>query len=981
MNEDKEQKINIHDILNTRPKLTKKTALDVFFEDLDDNVITPINEYVLDSGSSSSFSIYQALKCSNNNEFVAVLLQKFQNLHTHVLEQQRRLIESKSDLLPISLHDMKYVDELINLLIIHGIDANLSPTMKIPFDSKRINTFKKGQKSAEYETPRWHTINNDTLSQVITVFYNVLTSERSSDYLREIISKGSAYANILLGLIVLHLQLPNRYSSQMITNLEDTQETYTLFGVYTLLVETIQDEKVREPILSKLTTLTLRRPENGLISLIDFVLGVRDAEDIDIEKFNRIYQILMSKPKTMTNLQYLTELFKQIYDGLTFVNRPILVTCLNGLILKFYLRNKRIVNDFLFKKVRSIIFNSPLTDHTAKELNDVINVLISLSKNSSSDLLNDLVTSCPDEDGTTPGQFFLNIWIYALFLKKNQKLDPLEINKLSISDNKSTDSIHFPEQSSSKYYEVVLSLLKSLIVITENFQYLNVLSLNLLNFEHEKWKYLIDLDTQLPYISVKNTDMAELFFEKGSKNSQISEFLQDMDLSIELFMEFLVLLNDEEQSKTLFLDILKRWVHHTKKSEKRSSDNHSGMPSVTDNALILMDLKLLECMNNRFKTKIVNKPKDVLIVIDQLIDVVQEKDETIQEVEADSDDEVEEGEETEELDPNENSSYKIILQLLSTVLSESSSSILLQNSYILKSISRKLQSFNTNASEIDALLASIDNILVNGHTTERNDNIEIEMDEERLDKAITSLHDPLVPIKSYGLTELRHLAEKKSPVISLEKVLQIHLDYLKNMDPFIYLNVIKGLTTLCELEPETILPLLAEFYANKKKKNRLDDVLKVGEVFINYIQRQNELFQGKLAYLIIDTCLNIVRPNDSRPLDNRWRMSSMSILGMCLQINARGVSDRIRDMLDCVFGILQLEQPQNHLKDKDDSFLMRRSAVHLIHDLLYSTGFDLLPFEYNYDKLKTLLSYVRDQDEDYMVCEQIDKLLTVLDSL
>lgn len=105
------------------------------------------------------------------------------------------------------------------------------------------------------------------------------------------------------------------------------------------------------------------------------------------------------------------------------------------------------------------------------------------------------------------------------FLKKNQKLDPLEINKLSISDNKSTDSIHFPEQSSSKYYEVVLSLLKSLIVITENFQYLNVLSLNLLNFEHEKWKYLIDLDTQLPYISVKNTDMAELFFEKDPKLS------------------------------------------------------------------------------------------------------------------------------------------------------------------------------------------------------------------------------------------------------------------------------------------------------------------------------------------------------------------------------------------------------------------------------------------------------------------------------
>lgn len=975
MSEDKGQKINIHDILNRKPQLTKKTPLDVFFEDLDDNVITPINRWILDSVTSSS--IYQALKCSSNNEFVVVLLQNFENLHIQVLEQQGMLVESESDLLPISLHDMKYVDELINLLIIHGIDANLPLTMKIPLDSKRLNAFKKDEKSAQYETPRWHTINSDTLSQVITVFYNVLTNERSSDYLRNIILKGNAYANILLGLIVLHVQLPSQYTSEMISHLENTQETYSLFGVYTLLLETIQDEKIRESILSKLTTLALRRPENGLVSLIDFVLGVRDAEDIDIEKFSRIYQILMSKPKTMTNLQYLTELFKQIYDGLTFVNRPILVTCLNGLILKFFIRNKRIVNDFLFRKVRSIMFNSPLTDHSAKELNDVINVLISLCKNSSTDLLNELVTGCPEEDGTSTGQFFLNIWIYALFLKRNQKLDPLEINKLSISEDKSTETINSSKESSSNYYQVVLSLLKSLIIITENFQNLNLLSLNLLNFEHEKWKYLIDLDTQLPYISVKTADTSDLFLGKGSKNAQMTDFFQDMDLSIELFMEFLVLLNDEEQSKILFLEILKRWVHHTKESGKRSSADISEMSKVSDNALILMDLKLLERMNDQFKTNIVNKPKDVLIVIDQLIDVVQAKDET-REVEADSDDEEEVG--PEELDSNEGSSHKIILRLLSTVLSESSSSILLQSSYTLKSISRKLKSSNIKASETGALLASIENILINGHAIETNDNMEIDIHKEMLDKAMTNLHDPLVPIKCYGLTELRYLAEKKSQVISLEKVLQIHLDYLKNADPFIYLNVIKGLTTLCGLEPETILPPLVEFYVNKEKKNRLDDVLKIGEVFINYIQCQNELFQGKLAYLIIDTCLNIVRPNDSAPLDNRWRMSSMSILGMCLQVNARGVSNRIRDMLDCVFGILQLERPRKHLKGKDDSFLMRRSAVHLIHDLLYSTGLDLLPVEYNYDKLKTLLSYVHDQDEDYLVCEQIDKLLTVLKS-
>ncbi|CAI4048593.1 Rtp1p SKDI_13G3150 [Saccharomyces kudriavzevii IFO 1802] len=983
MSKEKEQKISIRDILNKKPQLTQKTPLDFFFEDLDDHVITPINEFEFDSACHSS--IYQVLGCTNNNGFVAVLLQSFENLHIEVLEQQRTLAQNKSDLLPISLHDMKYVDELINLLIIHGIDANLSSAMKIPFDSKRLNAFKKGEKNTQYETPRGHIINSDTLSQVIIVFYNILTDEKSSDYLRSIILKGSAYANIFLGLNVLHLQFPNEFTSQMITKLESSQETYILFTVYTLLVETIQDGKTREVILSRLTTLTLRRPENGLISLIDFILGVRDAEDIDIEKFNRIYQILMSKPKTMTNLQYLTGLFEQIYDGLTYVNRPVLVTCLNGLISKFYTRNKRIVQDFLFKKIYSIIFNHPLRDHSAKKLNDVINVLISLSKNSSTDLLNDLVTGHPNEYGAS-GQFFLNIWIYGLFLKKTQKINPLRVNELSISEDKSSQRTNLSSEPSSNYYQVVLSLLKSLIVTTGNYQNLNLLSLNLLNLEHDKWRFLINLDTHLPYISVKNPNTAQLLSDKSSKNGQMSEFFRDMDLSVDLFMDFLILINDDEQLKILFLEILKRWVHHTREGEKKSLTALRKISDVSDNALVLMDLKILERMNEQFKSNFVNKPKDILIVIDQLLDIVQRKDEA-QKEEADSDDEEEEEKEEEEEegmkepDLKEDSGFMIILRLLSTVLSESTNNILSQNSHILESICRKLSSFNTDDSEVEILLKSIDDILIKKSTINTSDNKEIDMDKDILDKAMTNLNDPLVPIKSLGLTELRKLIEKKSRVISLENVLQIHLDYLKDADPFIYLNVIKGLTMLCESEPEIVLPLLVQFYADKQKKNKLDNVLKVGEVFINYIQRQNQLFQGEMAYLIIDTCLDIVRPNDNAPLDNRRRMSSMSILGMCLQTNARGLPDRIRDMLDCAFGILQLEQPRRHSEDKDNSFLMRRSAVHLIHDFLYSTGLEMLPSEYNYDQLKRLLSYVHDQDEDYLVCGQVNKLLTVIDSL
>ena len=66
-------------------------------------------------------------------------------------------------------------------------------------------------------------------------------------------------------------------------------------------------------------------------------------------------------------------------------------------------------------------------------------------------------------------------------------------------------------------------------------------------------------------------------------------------------------------------------------------------------------------------------------------------------------------------------------------------------------------------------------------------------------------------------------------------------------------------------------------------------------------------------------------------------------------------------------------------KKPSTSFVMRRSAVHLIHDLLYNADLTLFPKEYSLTKIKTLLEYTKDNDDDYLVCEQINQLLDILE--
>lgn len=956
----------IRNIITDKPEFLLDTPLDNFFNKIDNDLLQKIATFSIDK--SFQGNLYEYLGYKDNQSFSQYLISIFQELHKLIKDRQDYLINTNNNLLPISLHDMKYMDQLSALLIIHSIDANITSKLCIPTELRRLKSFKKDDKA--FIVPRDLVPNFTILKQILNFLYDILTTNDSNDYLRSIIVKGPIYTNLYLGFLQLHIAYPQDNDISMKLNVvEDCQDTYSLFTLYTLLTQCIELSDGKAFILNQLTTLPIRRNTDGLISLIDCILGVREDEQIDNEKLQRVNKIILSKPKNIPNKLYLTKLFDQIYDGMTYVNRPVLINCLNGIITEFFYKNKKIIRDFLFKKIYEVLFNIPTQDHSMKELNDMFNVLISLSKNISTDLIVDLTVGLDDK------QFYLNIWIYCLFLLRNQKVDPLIANSLKKENN-------------SPYYEVILSLLQTFIIVTEDYSILNDISLNLLNFDHEDWEYKIDLETQLPYISKKtakdtNTDniIDSLTKPKEDKMETMSKLFKDMDLAVDLFMNLLNLINNAEEVTKIFLAILSRWIQNTSTSPNNSIDSED----MSKNLLIIIDLKILQKMNQDFKADLVKNKRDVLIMIAKLLDFVnvkgglEEEEESEDKVEdADSDDEDDEDVET------PSTALQIIIELLQLILSEpfhSNNNSNTETKELLLDINSKLGSQTNQLIAITDIKMKIEKY-VTQESVVTNSVDESGIDQEILNRALINLSDNLAPIRVHGLTELRQLIVKKSPVISIARVIQVHLTNLKNPDPFVYLNAIKGLVMLTEIEPKETLPILIDFYNNGDKRNKVDDILRVGEVMVNYIQRENKLFEGEIANKIIDICLNKVREHGK--LDNRLRMSAMSILGVCFQVNALGIKSRIREILDCVFGILMMETGEMNKKvdnsiNPTTSFVMRRSAVHLIHDLLYNGDMSLFPPEYNLAKIKVLLEYTKSHDDDYLVCEQITQVLDILE--
>lgn len=906
-----------------KPEIESTKPIDLLFTKLEKILDLPYNELTLDILHERIFP--QDL--TGGNEFDK-RYNTVSQLVEYLLEIQK--LSSESDfkdkaLISVSLHDMKTFGKLVNMIIIHGIYPALSVfNIGIPFDKRRMKEFAQNKdpiKIARLSSNGPYEPHEKLLSLIYKgMFLLFLVKSDVTDLL----SRGTGYSDFITVAVALitipYFKSINKDEIRMEYNnvIQGIPETFELFQIYSLLITTSSPIYFKEFVMKKLQTLHYDAPRgDGLLSLIEFILGLRENEAVNIEKFDHVANVILLKPSTINTVQYFTSIGDQSYELLININRPTVTSCVVYMIEKLWLKNKRVAQDFILKKIwnkfnpeksaESILVNEA-------QLNNSVNVLISLNKK----------TLDPDLYGAIFEPILLSLWGYYLFLKVNKKSTAVITGILTT---------YF---TIMKEYGADISL--------------EMIAKNLFYDGTDNWEYELGPNSMVQIRKRASNDMF------SSKEAKVARFVSGLDSACEAFIEILQDV-DDELVQGLFIKILKSWL------------NGVALIGEEQNPfLALQDLRLLESIVNKFKESLAKTPGEMLEIVDSFLLAPPISQAQPTDGEEDSDDEDDEENLREEILPT-------LLELLSAILSENEEIDIVEHGELLNRVNKSLlnlaskdvnEATKNGAKGLSSRIVS----LLEGSTSKKDQG---DSDKDILERAIVSLNDPLVPIRAHGLYLLRKLVETKSKVISLDFVINLHLVQLKDPDPFIYLNVIKGLELLISWDEYTVLELLCKTY--KDEGSDIDERLRIGEVLLRYIQAANTAFGGKSASLIAETTLTLIRRRETgeETVDNRLRMSSMSLLGTCCKVNPLGIIDRLGDALDCSIGILQLET-------SIESSIMRRSAVVLMHDLILGTSeTDKVVFPASYrESVVNILKYVAETDVDILVREQAQKVLETI---
>lgn len=919
-----------------KPQYLGDSDLDVLFQKLESMLQPKLEDLSIDG-------LYKTLfgeRDSQNKRWDVIqqLLDYLIEIKEHSLKANAK--DKDKNLLSISLHDIKTFAKLVNVIIILGIYPCIVPLrIGIPLEKRRLKDFgspiykpltihqvppAKGAKS--------YTERHKQIELLLSLIYEKLTQVffDKSD-VQQLLMKGSGYSDFLTVTITLATVPYFSHQIRERTNREfmkvtSIASTFELYQDYSLLVQSPSPGFFKTFVMLKLQALPYSAPKgDGLLTLMEYILGLRDQEDIGIEKLDQVASVVLQKPKDCASSEYFTSIGNQCYDLLVNINRPTITSCTAHVIEKIWYKNPRIVEDFILKRIWRNLNPDPkestdLVLVSEASLNNNINVLLTLS---SRPLPVPLLMS-------TFMPVLVPLWSYFMFLKKN-------------------------EASGEVAQNIILGFLACIGTDSDALQRaLDLIACNVVNAGGEGWMFRFG-PNRLVEIGREDTKVGA----SQSAEARVLDFVKLLDSGCKYFVELAKQLDDEPVRK-LFVTLLNNWLKLD--SQSLSEDN---------SFIRLADLRLLEGLAKEFKEVLAESPRELFELIETVLQNRSSASEGTEaaDMDVDSDDE-------EDAQESSNELLTVVLELLSAVISETQP-VALDDACRkkLNSIKKVLQEHYNQLSPALSLADRI-GLLLQGEAPARN---EKEAHQKVFARAIANLNDPLVPIRAHGLYLLRQLVEQQSPVLTLDFALNLHLVQLKDPEPFIYLNAIKGLDSLLDWDGSSVLPQLMEVYSgSSEEKADLDERLKIGEVILRFIQNQDEAFTGSLAKEVSDGALSLIRrpTDDEASVDDRLRMSAMSLLGTCCNTNPIGILDNLENALDCAIGILQLET------DKDKN-IMRRSAIVLINDLIVGTSkSDHVPFPSAYrGKVLTVLRYVKDNDTDLLTREHAQSVLDTIDGL
>ncbi|KAG0689569.1 hypothetical protein C6P40_004824 [Pichia californica] len=831
-----------------------------------------------------------------------------------------------SNIISIPLYDIRIIGDLTNIIILQGIYSIIPNEFLIPLEKRKIKNFKKNSSLI------FNKINlNNGLPIIEKILITMTNIFESNSDLKDLILVGTGFTDTLSIAIFLTINSNNsQFYMNFIQRLEFQSSTYQLLSFYSIMLKNCHQNLKFSSLVSLLLSNQLMK-KNGIESLIDLVLGLREDEEIDISKIQYIVKVLLnSKPKNINLINYYKNIFNQIYNMLILVNRPLINTILVEIIVLIYSKNNRIIKDFLFSKIWFNL-NPNLNDDYNQDFkknieNDSIIITNGIDLNNSFNVCISIIRSLNIKDQEIINELFnpilLSLWYYANYQK-----------------------------SQNKDYNIILNLIKNIIILGDSNYFIDLIISNIIDnqmtwmFDNNKNDN--DEKNNLTFIKFNTNELII------SKENQILRLFDKIDFNIESFIELITKLNDSDSLylNKILIEILNKLISNNEKNlEKNSSINK------------IIYLKLIQAIIENFKLEIENSPISLLIFantyFNQYFDSINSKFNLNIVQDIDSDDEDNESVNNDINNNDEIITFLIpILEIISTLnFNNNDEKIQLEN---LQSILNKNENLIPQSIKyICEKIIKIDTKVVKVKLISNNLNIET---------ILKQINDQTPSVRVYALDKLTNYTinnpnneEKKQ--VSTKYTINLLLSQLKDSEPFVYLNAIKNIVNILSFD-KSFLNQLIELYSTSKKS--IDEKLRIGEILTKFVNINGKILNNIQIDELINICINISRSNSSlienSSNDNndiRMKMSSLSLLGTICHQTGYSIISHISQITDLVHGIITFEKNPE----------LKRAAVVIINDIVTNDkGLEIIK-EYG-EKLQLLLEYISKNDKDLLVCQ------------
>ncbi|KAK9247842.1 hypothetical protein V1506DRAFT_530831 [Lipomyces tetrasporus] len=889
-------------------------------------------------------AFYELLRqCQTNSDFIQVsedvdpevFISKYLiDLLKRIDEASKEDQKDNPDVFSIALGDMKTINALLDLIIIECVYPYLTPGLGIPLENRRkASNLRKTNLNAKLRAL--------ILSHVVDTLVDIVESEND---IADVIMGGQYCTDIISGLVELGFSPatstdePVKYRKRFSDFLNRIQ-TYTLLCYVTMLIHKDTPPWCIQLLTRTLAMVPISRPDDGVKSLVEMIGGLREDDQISVDRLDRAAKLLCSIPKGVQPREYFAQVGEQLLKILDNPQQKLLVSSAVQVIGSMQKSRPRVVADFIFKPV----IDSLIPQIDVKENADVIVSDTELSK--AITRLSQLIrNSPPDIIEILLSPVFYSLWALANFQKRTKRATNTVMSLLSVyikacrPDEKIDGLVH------RIYYD-----------------------------GNEVWRYGSGENGQIE-IRKRGRTYTELAAENELKSGL--EGIDNLEQRTGLLLELIDGL-DKASVRKIFLKTVRRWL------VKRND-------STSDPLQVFADLRLLEGILEKHKSEIIESPSEIVGLVSSILDQYYTTLREIQdakytsmpisaqlagivspppEADADSDDE---DDEKEEMDTDAES-VSVAISLLSAMVSESwvgqAHTFSPDDQRVLKSFGPALKYIAEHGPEsVSSSAATLALLLNETEIPTAPSNPHLSESQQRYQLALSSLQDPLIPIRAYGLQLLRTLITERDPVVNVDAVLKIYLSTLNDEDSFIYLNSIKGLQSLTDIHGISVIKKLIAQYTAPDKSPSLDERLRIGEAILRTVQRLGDALTGINADIIAHAMVTTI---SNRKLDTRIRSSALSILGMACEVNPSGLSAWVKDGIECALGVLTFESDEEKTP-------LRRAAVVLIGSLLNGVR-DLNQFPKEFAKeIVRNMRYVRSSDGDGMVRAQAGNVLDIV---